>query len=274
MAPRIKLSIQLQTAFLPNRREETPYNEHKASLFKVRPARRKKDDGLMRRLLLLLLVLSLALPLIAWAAPSSSPPAQTCGPNVVHIVQRGENVFRISLRYGTTVRAIATANALANPNRIYPGQRLLVPCPSGVVLPPATTPTPVPVYVTIPNTHPILVTLPSGGWAITPELAGPVNCLNFRPTSPTDGLSRGSTTFYWDAAQGVQSYTVNLYNFDSAGGRIVATYSSNGPQTRLTGDTGVGAIGEGFRFAWSVQAWVDGRMVCATRPVNLLRSAQ
>ena len=45
---------------------------------------------------------------------------------IIHVVQRGENLFRISLRYGTTVEAIMAANGLTNYN-IYVGQQLRIP---------------------------------------------------------------------------------------------------------------------------------------------------
>ncbi len=44
-----------------------------------------------------------------------------------HVVQPGENAFRIALRYGTTVEAIAAANGIRNYNLIYAGQRLVIP---------------------------------------------------------------------------------------------------------------------------------------------------
>jgi multidrug efflux pump subunit AcrA (membrane-fusion protein) len=44
---------------------------------------------------------------------------------VVHIVTRGENLFRIALRYGTTIRAIMQANGLKS-TTIYTGQRLII----------------------------------------------------------------------------------------------------------------------------------------------------
>lgn len=53
------------------------------------------------------------------------PCGSTCA--YVHVVQRGENLYRIALRYGVTVRAIARANHLANPNYIWVGQRLCIP---------------------------------------------------------------------------------------------------------------------------------------------------
>jgi LysM repeat protein len=45
----------------------------------------------------------------------------------VHIVQPGENLFRIALRYGTTVDALAEANHITNPWFIYVGQELRIP---------------------------------------------------------------------------------------------------------------------------------------------------
>lgn len=55
---------------------------------------------------------------------SSGSPSPSSG---VHIVQRGENLYRIALRYGVTYRALAAANGIANPNRVYVGQRLVIP---------------------------------------------------------------------------------------------------------------------------------------------------
>jgi LysM repeat protein len=49
------------------------------------------------------------------------------GSTVTHVVQVGENLFRIALKYGTTVEAIAAANGIVNPNRIYEGQQLIIP---------------------------------------------------------------------------------------------------------------------------------------------------
>jgi LysM repeat protein len=48
-----------------------------------------------------------------------------------HVVQWGENLASIALRYGTTVAALCQANGLPNPNMIYIGQRLVVPSVGG-----------------------------------------------------------------------------------------------------------------------------------------------
>jgi LysM repeat protein len=53
------------------------------------------------------------------------------GDSGVHIVQPGENLFRIALRYGITVDAIAQANHIVNPWFIYVGQELTIPSMSG-----------------------------------------------------------------------------------------------------------------------------------------------
>lgn len=56
-----------------------------------------------------------------------------------HVVQVGENLYRIALRYGTTVTAIAHANGITNVARIYPGQKLTIPAGT-----PGETPAPTP----------------------------------------------------------------------------------------------------------------------------------
>lgn len=53
--------------------------------------------------------------------------------NVTHIVQPGESLLRIALRYNTTPRAIAHANNLPNDWMIYAGQRLVIPNASSSV---------------------------------------------------------------------------------------------------------------------------------------------
>jgi len=64
-----------------------------------------------------------------WDGGAQPPPGcGSCGN--VHVVQQGENLFRISLRYRTTVQALVACNNIPNPNLIYMGQRLCI-CGSG-----------------------------------------------------------------------------------------------------------------------------------------------
>lgn len=67
-------------------------------------------------------------PIPTTPVPTTPAPTQTPSPTgkVTHVVQRGENLFRIALRYGTTAQAIASANGIANPSLIYVGQTLTI----------------------------------------------------------------------------------------------------------------------------------------------------
>ncbi len=72
----------------------------------------------MRRIFVLGVVLAL---MLALAAPVRAQGA------TVHVVQPGENLFRIALRYGVSLSALAAANGITDPNCIYAGQRLIIP---------------------------------------------------------------------------------------------------------------------------------------------------
>lgn len=56
--------------------------------------------------------------------PPVDPPADC---RWLHPVARGENLFRISLRYGVSMYAIAEANGISNLNLIYASQTLCIP---------------------------------------------------------------------------------------------------------------------------------------------------
>jgi LysM repeat protein len=64
-------------------------------------------------------------------APMTAQTAN-CGTFVTHTVASGENLFRISQRYGTTVDALVVANNIPDRSNIYTGQQLTVPCPNEV----------------------------------------------------------------------------------------------------------------------------------------------
>lgn len=46
---------------------------------------------------------------------------------IAHTIQRGENLFRISLRYGVSQSAIAIRNRIVNPARIIAGETICIP---------------------------------------------------------------------------------------------------------------------------------------------------
>lgn len=72
-----------------------------------------------------LIVVGQALKVPATVQPpvTPQPPANP----QTHVVQPGENLYRISLRYSVSLEAMAQANGIANVNQIYVGQVLSIP---------------------------------------------------------------------------------------------------------------------------------------------------
>src|SRR5689334_5985992 len=128
-----------------------------------------------------------------------------CG--VYHTVLSGQNLFRISLRYGVSMHDIAVVNGISDVKLIFTGQRLYIPC-VGVqgqtqgqyTVPPAnqnqaqyTDPTS-PLYIvpdgssyTYTNTAPNYVTNtnpPYSSSVVAAPIYGAVDCDGFRATSP------------------------------------------------------------------------------------------
>lgn len=71
---------------------------------------------LSRLLVILVLGLLFALPAFAQEGQSGT-----------HVVQQGENLFRIALRYGIDMNELALANNIIDPAQIYAGQVLVIP---------------------------------------------------------------------------------------------------------------------------------------------------
>ncbi len=77
----------------------------------------------MRKMMIILAVV-LILELLTTAVGYAAEPGY--GP-IHHRVRRGETLFSIGRLYGVNPYAIARANGIPNPNRIYAGQVLLIP---------------------------------------------------------------------------------------------------------------------------------------------------
>src|SRR5258708_3118306 len=99
----------------------------------------------MRRLLLILILGLLVV------IPTTHSLAQA--PATTYTVQQGDNLYRISLRFGVTIAALQQANGISNANLIYVGQVLQIPAGgaprvgtpvSGTPVPPNSTPVPTP----------------------------------------------------------------------------------------------------------------------------------
>ncbi len=108
---------------------------------------------------LIVCLLTLAIALMAASPAAAGPQAQT---DEVYVVQPGDTLFSIALRFGLTASDITAANNLSNPNLIFVGQRLVIPGDRPVVEPAIVTeseeegdteptPTPPEVYVVQPG---------------------------------------------------------------------------------------------------------------------------
>jgi peptidoglycan-N-acetylglucosamine deacetylase len=90
-----------------------------------------KGNSLLTRfivagLVAVLLAVGLA-PAYTFAAPAESASTAPAHSGVYYTVQRGDTLYSVARRYGTTVTAIANANGIANINHIRVGQRLYIP---------------------------------------------------------------------------------------------------------------------------------------------------
>jgi LysM repeat protein len=65
------------------------------------------------------------------AEPTAAPPVTQ---ERIHVVQAGDNLYRIGLQYGFTIEALVTYNNLTNPDRLDVGQQIRIP-PDGYTVP-------------------------------------------------------------------------------------------------------------------------------------------
>lgn len=70
------------------------------------------------------------------AQPTPQPTLQPGGGETVYVVQDGDNLFRIALKYNLDYNYLARYNGITNPAMIYVGQKIKIP--------PAAMPTPAP----------------------------------------------------------------------------------------------------------------------------------
>ena len=102
-----------------------------------------------------------------------------------YVIQRGDHLYRLAIRFGTTVSGITRCNHLANADEIYAGQHILIPngswqpgscsCSSQPCnCPPAPSPTPTP---TCPPATAVPCNCPAATPTPTPKSTpAPCNC--------------------------------------------------------------------------------------------------
>jgi LysM repeat protein len=102
----------------------------------------------MRRFILVISLLALLLMMGTTVLAQ-----QTAAAEVSHTVRPGENLFRISLRYGVSMAAIAARNGISNYNLIYVNQVLIIPGTTGGSPGPGPVPTTSPSQPSNPATY-------------------------------------------------------------------------------------------------------------------------
>jgi LysM repeat protein len=71
----------------------------------------------------------LKVPGTGGGAPAAvgTPKPATGGQGRTYVVQKGDTLLSIARRYGLTTKQLQTANNITNPDKIFPGQKLVIP---------------------------------------------------------------------------------------------------------------------------------------------------
>ncbi len=171
-------------------------------------------------------------PLVA--APPAAPPVDG-----VHVVQPGETLFKIGLKYNVSWTAIQAANGLVGTN-IYAGQRLVIPgvaAATGPMPPLEATPTPPPAA---PTEAPAPTDTPA------PATGGVVHVVQPGDTLLKIGLKYNVSWTAIQAANGLAD--TRIY----AGQRLTIPDAASAPQIAAASDPAASApsppSGDGKRF--------------------------
>lgn len=222
-------------------------------------------------------------------APVSTPVPVPTTPGTTYVVQRGDSLFGISLRFGVSVQAIAQASGITNINLIYVGQTLSIPgstapapAPTQPPAPPAPTAAPLPNPITpapVPSGANLLPN-PSfeEGWYNQngiPELQLPVHWIfewdegnNPFDSAPWSDFVRPETRILSTAF--LPSSEHSLYIYD--GIYTVKIFKGNGANSfRLMTDVTLNPGTYVFKinvFPDMVHAYENGRKIWAPDPIS------
>jgi len=176
--------------------------------------------------LLVVALILLALPGTVQASPEDGRKPQPAVPTEegFHIVQRGETLFSIAQRYGSTVDAFAHTNGLSDPTRIYVGQRLKIPFTGEFEIDPLST---VPYVVQTTDTLADVARRHGTSWEalarvnglLSPDVLYAGRVIQVPPTDPAGGLTgslhvvgEGETLFGIALGYGVSPRTLMTEN--------------------------------------------------------------
>ncbi len=177
--------------------------------------------------------------------PTPTPVSAAASEPEVYVVQQGDSLFVIALRYNLTVDQLMQANNLTNPDYVFSGQRLVIPSPGGTTTAGATAIPAAPggdlsLQVQQPNTldaEQVLIVNEGNsainlqGWTLGGDVNGPVYAFGDLPLFPGSSVrlhtrsgQNDSLNLYWSRSSPVWSAgaVVRLFNAD---GREAASYT-------------------------------------------------
>jgi LysM repeat protein len=126
----------------------------------------------------------------------------------VYVVQRGDTLTNLAIRFGTTINTLVQLNGITNPNNIFVGQTLQLPSGTGAPIPTAT---PVP-----------LATATTGGIIPTPTRTGTnPNSGQTYVVQPYDSLYRLSIRFNVSIVALARANNITNYNYIQIGQVLV-----------------------------------------------------
>jgi len=116
--------------------------------------------------LISVLLVSALLLAVLWLTRAGTVEVKAyCGCENPYVVQRGDTLYSIARRFGTTVPTLVRLNGIYNPHRIYAGQVLCLPARAAPA--PTPAPTPAPPKVALEATYVFTATAEETEWPLS-----------------------------------------------------------------------------------------------------------
>jgi plastocyanin/LysM repeat protein len=158
--------------------------------------------------------------------PQSHQPQSYANICNIHFVQRGEWLKLIAARFGVPWQVIAAVNRLPNPNLIFPGERLLISCPS------STQPYAPGVNPYVPGMNPYAQPPPAPAPMPMPGQTTNVTIQDFMFMPPTITIHVGQTVMWLNNGPSMHTSTSDTSIWNSGtlgvGGTFSRTFNSTG----------------------------------------------
>jgi TolB protein len=163
--------------------------------------------------------------------PTATIATSTPVPPVTYIVQQGDTLFEIALRFDVTLSALVQANDITDPTLIRPGLVLIIPVPGAtVVASTGSTPTLTPIVAETTATSTSTATPTPSGPTPTPT---PTRTRAPTPTPTPPPSLEGKIAFtVWDIFE--NRYDLYISNIDGSGRNLLGN-GFRQPQLRQDG---------------------------------------